>query len=197
MALSGPESGELSRPSAGQRQEILERLFHRNAIRRSLRLRPLDIPKLYFQNVVALANLTRKEPFLTKKLIQTQADLEPTDSERQKIWADVAAKNAERSANGLRERDVALMVELSLTRHRAQKYQNVLGPYLETCLLDIQSPGGHGPMPADYRDAVAKAEKQLEAATGIVSPKSMMGSEVADLMRHRVDAQRLATPIKT
>lgn len=53
--------GDLSRPSADQRQAILERLYQRNAIRRSLGLRLLDVPRLYFQKVAALANLTRKE----------------------------------------------------------------------------------------------------------------------------------------
>lgn len=129
-------------------------------------------------------DITGKGKILTKKPIPKQADLEPTKTERHRIWADVVARNAERTAQGLLERDVALMVELALTRHRALKYQDLLAPYREVCLSDIQKPDGSGPSPAEYRDAVAKAERRLLEATGIVSPKSMMASEIAEFAPH-------------
>lgn len=121
---------------------------------------------------------------MTKKPIPTQADLEPSEIERKKIWTDVVARNAERTEKGLVVHDVALMVELGLTRHRSLAYQDLLGPYLEVCLSDIQKSDGSGPSPADYRNAVALAEEQLEGATGIVSPKSKMATEVSGLVRH-------------
>lgn len=122
---------------------------------------------------------------MTKKPIPSQTDLEPSESERQKIIDGVVATNAERKARGSPERDLALIVELAFTRYRAQKYQEILGPYLEVCLSDIQKSGASGPSPAEYREAVALAEAQLRDATGIVSPRTMMTSEVAKMARHR------------
>lgn len=122
---------------------------------------------------------------MTKKSVPTQTDLEPTEIERKKIWSDVIARNADRTARGLPEREVTLMFELGLTRHRAQKYQDLLAPYLEFCLTDIQKSDVSGPSPADYHAAVALAEAQLRDATGIVSPRTKMTSEVANMARHR------------
>jgi hypothetical protein len=170
---------------AVDRGAVFTRLLHRNAVRRSLGLRPLDVRRLYFQKVAILAKPTRKGTCMTNNPIFAQADLEPTESERQKIMDDLVARNAERAAQGLPARDVAMMFELGLARHRAQKYQALLGPNLEVCLHEIQPPGGNGLSPADYRKAVAKAEKQLLDATGIASPKSTMVSGVADMARHR------------
>lgn len=177
----------MSRPAdrTVDRGVLFTRLLKRNAIRLALGLRPLDVRRLYFRQVTTLTKPAREEPFLTKNPIPTQAELEPTESEREKIWADAVARNAARTAQGLPERDVTLMVELGLTRHRSRAYQELLGPYLDVCLNDIQKPGACGPSSAEYRSAVAKAEAQLRYATGIVSPRLTMVAEVADMARHR------------
>ena len=121
---------------------------------------------------------------MTKKTILTQADLDPSEEQRQKIKADIMTRNAVRRADGLPERDVMAYAELRYDGHRARAYQDLLSPYLNITLAEIQPADGSGASPEDYRNAVAKAQEQLRDATGIVPPVSTAKAGIAKLRDH-------------
>tara|TARA_R110002096_G_scaffold147466_2_gene307282 strand:- start:9319 stop:9939 length:621 start_codon:yes stop_codon:yes gene_type:complete len=180
----------LRKPTAVDRQEVFERLLRRNVIRLALGLPALNIPHLY-RCKVGKVDLSARHPqshrgklFLTKKTILTQADLDPSEEQRQKIKADIMTRNAVRRADGLPERDVMAYAELRYDGHRARAYQDLLSPYLNITLAEIQPADGSGASPEDYRNAVAKAQEQLRDATGIVPPVSTAKAGIAKLRDH-------------
>jgi hypothetical protein len=122
---------------------------------------------------------------MTKKRNLSQADLEPTEAECQAIIDDLVAKNAERVAQGLKEKDVTQFAELAFRRHRSQAYRDLLSPYLEAALDQVRTQKGATLSPEDYRTTTAAAQEQLHAATGIEAPERRLTSEILDLLGHQ------------
>lgn len=121
---------------------------------------------------------------MTKKPILTQSDLDPTEEQKQQIIQDIVALNAVRLADGLPERDVGAYAELRFDSHRAGAYQNLLSPYLTITLAEIQPADGSGASPAEYRNAVTKAQGQLRDAMDIVPPVTTAKNKIATLRDH-------------
>jgi hypothetical protein len=117
----------------------------------------------------------------------TQADLEPNEAERKQIMDRVIANNAKRVADGLPERDVTVMAELGYARHRAAAYEQLIDPYMDIALAEIEPAKlGRAPGPADYRNAAASAQAQLRSATGITEPDTKLVPVLAVIAHHRI-----------
>lgn len=178
---------------AGHRQFVFERLLHRNAIRRAIGLPALNVPRLYLEKIVQAEHRSRLEQTncgrklcMTNRQIPSQADLEPTNAEREIIIAKLVSQNLDRAERGLPEREVQEYAELGFAKHRAQAYQVLLKPYLEAALKDIEPDQfGRTAAPSDYRQAVKMAQEQLSVATGIVSPSRRMKPDVLELIGHQ------------